>query len=141
MRLISILTLAALALQATAADDLVGKTLNAAKAGNKGNSGIVILANGTRYTADVTANGCLLRRQMEDTADGPIAKTAVEGIVVRAVDGAAITSTSGIEANADIRLLLGPVVTVWLGPQLGKDGKVAQPGGWGPSVVRPEPAK
>lgn len=101
----------------------------------------MILAGGTRYTADVTAQGCLLRRQMEDTPNGPVAKTPVEGVVVRAADGAAITWTTGIEAKTEVRLLIGPVVTVWLGPQVGKDGKVVQPGGWGPSIVRLGPSK
>lgn len=141
MHLQRLLVMSILAMSATAADDLMGKSLNTAKAGTKGNSGLLILANGTRYTADVTAQGCLLRRQMEDTANGPVAKTPVEGMVVRAADGAAITWATGIEANAAVRLLVGPVVTVWLGPQIGTDGKVIQPGGWGPSVVRPEPAK
>ncbi len=125
----------------SAADGEVGNVMNPPRSGIKTIAGIIIETKTSAYYADITERGCLLRKIMVKEQGGYTANGVVEGIVVHASDGSAITWGVVLERNAEVRLLMGPVVTVWMNPVYGKDGKLLQPGGWMPSVAKPAAGK
>lgn len=141
-RMLPPLLIALIVAGSLAAQEQTGLTLNFAKAGSKTISGLTLESNGVRYMADVTPKGCFLRKTMVPSDKTWVVKDPVEGMVVRAADGGPITLATGVERNTEVRLLFGPVTTVWVGPIYSATGALLQPGGWGSSVAAPAtPAK